>query len=150
MDEKAYSQLEEVVRLFQEHGLQELVVEEGGLKVHLRSAPVRSGPATRPRRRAAARRPEKAQALQKTDRTVAIRSPLIGTFYRSPASDAPAFVELGGAVEQGETVGIVEAMKVFNEIKAEWSGRAVAIPADNGKLVQAGEPLIILELSDGQ
>ncbi|NIR03674.1 MAG: acetyl-CoA carboxylase, biotin carboxyl carrier protein, partial [Gemmatimonadales bacterium] len=51
--------------------------------------------------------------------------PLIGVFYRSPAPDAPPFVEIGDTVEEGQTVCIVEAMKVFNEIKAEWRGRVV-------------------------
>ena len=54
-------------------------------------------------------------------------------------------------VEEGQTVCVVEAMKVFNEIKAEWSGRVVAIPAQNAALVQAGEPLIVLEFAlDGE
>jgi acetyl-CoA carboxylase biotin carboxyl carrier protein len=70
---------------------------------------------------------------------------LIGLFYRSAAPDAPPFVEVGDVVEEGQTVCIIEAMKVFNEINAEWSGRVVAIPAEDGKLVQAGEPLVVLE-----
>jgi biotin carboxyl carrier protein len=54
-------------------------------------------------------------------------------------------VEIGHIVEEEQTVCIVEAMKVFNEIKAEWRGRVIAIPAENGKLVQAGDPLVVLE-----
>lgn len=76
---------------------------------------------------------------------MAVRSPLIGVFYRAPSADAPPYVEIGDLVEEGQTVCIVEAMKVLNEIKAEWRGRVVAVPAENGKLVQAGEPLVVLE-----
>ena len=81
---------------------------------------------------------------------MAVRSPLIGVFYRAPALDSPPFVEIGDLVSEGQTVCVVEAMKVFNEIKAEWRGRVVAIPGQNGSLVQAGDPLIVLEFPDGQ
>ena len=53
-------------------------------------------------------------------------------------------------VEEGDTVCIVEAMKVFNEIKAEWNGRVIAVPAENGQLVQTGDPLVVLEFLDGE
>ncbi len=75
---------------------------------------------------------------------MAVRSPLIGVFYEAPAPDAVPFVEVGDVVAEGQTVCIIEAMKVFNEIKAEWRGRVVAIPAENGALVQAGDPLVVL------
>jgi acetyl-CoA carboxylase biotin carboxyl carrier protein len=81
---------------------------------------------------------------------VAVRAPLIGVFYRAPAPEAPPFVEIGDLVEEGETVCIVEAMKVFNEIKAEWRGRVVALPVENGSLVQAGDPLVVLEFLEGE
>lgn len=81
---------------------------------------------------------------------MAVRSPLIGVFYRAAAPDSPPFVEIGDLVSEGQTVCIVEAMKVFNEIKAEWRGRVAAIPAQNGSLVQAGDPLIVLEFLDSQ
>jgi len=142
----ARNRLEALLRLFQEHSLDELLIEEGEMKVHLRSrradAPAPPGPApvTPP---PAPARPSVPQP-ERRQRTVAIRSPLIGVFYRSSALDAPAFVDIGDYVEEGQTVCIVEAMKVFNEIKAEWRGRVVAIPAQSGKLVQAGEPLVVL------
>lgn len=73
-----------------------------------------------------------------------ITSPLVGTFYRSPSPDAPPFVEVGDQVEAGQTVCIVEAMKVFNEITADRPGTVIAIPAQNGQLVQVGQPLVVL------
>jgi oxaloacetate decarboxylase alpha subunit len=135
-------------RLFREQGLIELLVEDSSCKVHLR----RDAPAARPAG-AAARAPRQASRARPwagRGRTVAVRSPLVGVFYRAPAPEAPPFVEVGDMVSEGETVCIVEAMKVFNEIKAEWPGRVVAIPAQTGALVQAGDPLVVLEFVDRQ
>lgn len=73
-----------------------------------------------------------------------IASPLIGIFYRSSSPDQPTFVEVGDTVEVGQIIGIIEAMKVFNEITADRAGTVVAIPAENGKLVQVDQPLVIL------
>jgi len=145
MASDALEQLDALLRLFRQYGLEELIVEEGGMKVHLsaRRDGAPSPPAPAIVRRQAS---DRASGPRRgPGRTVAVRSPLIGTFYRAPSPDAPPFVELGDVVEEGQTVCIVEAMKVFNEIKAEWRGRVVAIPAEDGKLVQAGEPLVVLE-----
>ncbi|NBQ64623.1 MAG: acetyl-CoA carboxylase biotin carboxyl carrier protein [Verrucomicrobia bacterium] len=70
-----------------------------------------------------------------------INSPMVGTFYSSPAPDAPAYVEVGTAVNTETVVCIIEAMKVMNEIKAEMSGTIVEILAENGKPVEFGKPL---------
>jgi len=144
MDHEAYEQVEALLRLFRQHGLTELTIQEGAFKLRLgrgekdETSVPRSAAPTRP---AAGPSPRHAGK----GRTVAVRSPLIGVFYRSPAPDADPFVDLGDVVTEDQTVCIVEAMKVFNEIKAEWRGRVVAIPAENGALVQAGDPLIVLE-----
>jgi acetyl-CoA carboxylase biotin carboxyl carrier protein len=121
-----------------------LAVEDGEFKLQLRRATRASGArAALPRAGQASRRAKGRGRKQK--RTVAVRSPLIGVFYRAAAPDAVPFVAIGDVVSEGQTVCIVEAMKVFNEIKAEWQGRVVAIPAENGTLVQAGDPLLVLE-----
>jgi acetyl-CoA carboxylase biotin carboxyl carrier protein len=73
---------------------------------------------------------------------IAIVAPLTGVFYGSPSPSSPAFVELGDTVQAGQVVCIVEAMKVFNDIKSEISGTVTAIVAQNGNLVQKGEALI--------
>ena len=70
-----------------------------------------------------------------------INSPMVGTFYSSPAPDAPAYVEVGSMVNAETVVCIIEAMKVMNEIKAEMSGTIVEILAENGKPVEFGKPL---------
>ena len=150
MDQHDRHQLEALLRLFQERGLDELLVEDGSFKVHLRRDEHASRPPDpeRPIRRGRERpRPAPPPEPKRRARTVAVRSPLIGIFYRSPSPDSASFVEIGDRVVEGQTVCIVEAMKVFNEIKAEWSGRVAAIPAETGKLVQAGEPLIVLEFA---
>ncbi len=70
-----------------------------------------------------------------------VTSPFVGTFYRSPSPDAPAFVEVGSVVRPGQTLCIIEAMKLMNEIEAELSGTIVEIYAQNGKSVEFGQKL---------
>ena len=70
-----------------------------------------------------------------------VTSPFVGTFYRSPSPDAPAFVEVGSVVRPGQTLCIIEAMKLMNEIEAELSGTVVEIYAQNGKAVEFGQKL---------
>ncbi len=149
MNDEAYNQIETLFRLFRDRGLTELRVEDGDVKLHLCRA--RRDARPEPNARALSEVTQSLAPRRRTagGRTVAVRSPLIGVFYRSPAPDAPPFVEIGDTVEKGQTVCIVEAMKVFNEIKAEWRGRVVAVPAEDGSLVQAGEPLLVLEFLDG-
>ena len=76
---------------------------------------------------------------------VEIASPMAGTFCRSPAPGEPAFVNEGDRVTQGQTIGIIEAMKLMNEIEAEVSGTVVKITADNGKPVTPGQTLIVIK-----
>lgn len=69
----------------------------------------------------------------------------MGVFYRSPAPGAPAFIEVGDTIAKDQPIGTIEAMKVFSEVLADRAGRVVAIPAENGKLVQPGDALVLLE-----
>lgn len=75
----------------------------------------------------------------------AIKSPMVGTFYRSSSPGAPAFVEIGSQVKEGDTVCIIEAMKILNEIEADKSGTVTQILAENGQAVEYGQPLFIIE-----
>lgn len=77
--------------------------------------------------------------------TVAIKSPMIGTFYRSPSPDADSFVNVGDRIEKGQVVCIVEAMKLFNEIEAEVSGTIVKVVADNASPVEYDQDLFLVE-----
>jgi acetyl-CoA carboxylase biotin carboxyl carrier protein len=74
-----------------------------------------------------------------------IKSPMVGTFYRSPSPGAKSFVELGDAVKEGQPVCIIEAMKIMNEIESDTSGKVVRILCENGQAVEFGQPLFIVE-----
>ena len=76
-----------------------------------------------------------------------ITAPLTGVFYRSPSPQAPAFVQVGSVVAAGDVIGLIEAMKLFNEIRSAKSGTVRRIVADSGQLVRAHQPLIELDLA---
>ena len=71
-----------------------------------------------------------------------VTSPMVGTFYRAPAPDSPSYVEVGQQVNEGDTIGIVEAMKMMNQIESEFSGVVEAILVEDGKPVEFGQPLV--------
>jgi acetyl-CoA carboxylase biotin carboxyl carrier protein len=73
-----------------------------------------------------------------------LRSPMVGTFYASPNPDSPAFVKVGQTVKAGETLAIIEAMKMFNQIEADIAGTIVAVLASNGQPVEFDEPLFVI------
>jgi len=75
----------------------------------------------------------------------AVKSPMVGTFYRSSSPGAPAFVEVGSKVSEGDTLCIIEAMKILNEIEADKSGTVTQILGENGQAVEYGQPLFIIE-----
>jgi acetyl-CoA carboxylase biotin carboxyl carrier protein len=73
-----------------------------------------------------------------------VRSPMVGTFYTSPSPDKPAFVTVGQVVKAGETLGIIEAMKMFNPIEADASGTVLAVVGENGQPVEFDQPLFVI------
>ncbi|SCK41896.1 acetyl-CoA carboxylase biotin carboxyl carrier protein [Variovorax sp. HW608] len=75
----------------------------------------------------------------------AVKSPMVGTFYRSSSPGAPAFVEIGSQVKEGDTLCIIEAMKILNEIEADKAGTITQILGENGQAVEYGQPLFIIE-----
>ena len=74
-----------------------------------------------------------------------VKSPMVGTFYRSASPGAKPFVEIGSAIKEGETICIIEAMKILNEIEADKTGTVVQILTDNGEAVEYGQPLFVIE-----
>ncbi len=74
-----------------------------------------------------------------------VKSPMVGTFYRAANPEAPSFVEVGSRIEAGETLCIIEAMKLLNEIEADKSGTVTAVLVDNGQPVEFGQPLFVIE-----
>ena len=89
--------------------------------------------------------PAPPEAASTPSTTVAITSPMVGTFYRAPAPDADPYVEVGDRVEVGQTVCIVEAMKLMNEIEAEVRGKIVKVLVENMQPVEYGQQLFLLE-----
>jgi acetyl-CoA carboxylase biotin carboxyl carrier protein len=73
-----------------------------------------------------------------------VRAPMVGTFYASPAPDKPAFVSVGQAVKQGETLGIIEAMKMFNPIEADVAGTVVKVMVESGQPIEFDQPLFVI------
>ena len=84
--------------------------------------------------------PEAARAEYAT-----VNAPLTGVFYRSPTPQAPPFIQVGGSIAQGDVIGLIEAMKLFNEIRSTASGKVRRILIENGQLVRAHQPIIELE-----
>jgi acetyl-CoA carboxylase biotin carboxyl carrier protein len=74
-----------------------------------------------------------------------VKSPMVGTFYRSASPGAKAFVEIGSQVKEGETVCIIEAMKILNEIESDKTGTVTQILCENGQAVEYGQPLFVIE-----
>ena len=126
---------------FEKSGLSELVFKKNGEEVCLKKTP----PAQAAFPHLTAAHETRAQAVEPQGRhapdTEIIRSPLVGTFYRAAAPDAPPFVEKGDTVKKGKPLCILEAMKLMNEFQAEFDLEIVAILVDNGKMVEFGAPL---------
>ena len=89
--------------------------------------------------------PINGSAAEPAQRGQPIKSPMVGTFYRAPSPEASAFVEVGQRVEAGQTVCIIEAMKILNQIEAESSGVVTAILIENGQPVEFDQPMMLIE-----
>ncbi|MCP1771760.1 acetyl-CoA carboxylase biotin carboxyl carrier protein [Neisseria perflava] len=147
--------LKKLIDLVEESGIAEIEVTEGEEKVRITRAtaaqPVvyaaaapAAAPVAAPASAAAAPAPA-APTATGSDLSNAQKSPMVGTFYRAPGPNTPAFVEVGQSVKAGDTLCIIEAMKLMNEIEAEKSGTVTAILVENGSPVEYGEPLFIIE-----
>ncbi|EPH7894106.1 TPA: acetyl-CoA carboxylase biotin carboxyl carrier protein [Neisseria gonorrhoeae] len=147
--------LKKLIDLVEESGIAEIEVTEGEEKVRITrtiaaaAAPVYAAPVpaaapavTPAAAPVAASAPAAAPAAR--DLSDAQKSPIVGTFYRAPGPNAAAFVEVGQQVKAGDTLCIIEAMKLMNEIEAEKSGTVKEILVENGTPVEFGEPLFII------
>lgn len=133
--------LDRLVALLRDSGLREIEFEEGDVRIHL----VKDGaiPPPLPAAAAIAATPEPASPQDH-----AIVAGLTGTFYRSSSPESPPFVEIGHRVEEGQTIALLEAMKMLNPIEADRAGRVVSIAAENGALVTRGALLFRLVTDD--
>jgi acetyl-CoA carboxylase biotin carboxyl carrier protein len=144
--------LKKLIDLVQECGIAELEITEGEEKVKIVKGGVVTVAGAQPVAVAAA--PAGAPAAAPTAASAVepepgqeghvVKAPMVGTFYRSPSPDAKPFVEVGAAVKEGDTICIIEAMKLMNEIEADASGVVKAILVENGQPVEYGQPLFIL------
>ncbi len=133
-----------LAELLNETGLSEIEIEQKGLRIRIaRNIMVAAAVAAPPPVIAAAAAPPAAKEADEHPGT--LKSPMVGTAYRAPEPGAPAFVEVGSVVKQGDTVLIIEAMKTMNHIPAPRPGTVKAVLVENGQPVEFGEPLIIIE-----
>jgi acetyl-CoA carboxylase biotin carboxyl carrier protein len=154
-----FEQLKQILGLVREHELAEFEIEQNGLRLKIRKGAGTSPDATPvpmvPAAGAADPGPPPAlqaapggRALPATGdgelELAVIKSPIVGTFYRSAEPGAPAFVEIGSAVKKGQVLCIIEAMKLMNEIESEYDGEIAAVYVENGHTVQYGERLFAI------
>lgn len=151
--------IKQLISIIEANGLTELAVEEEGLSITIRAEPdveprMVTTPVTEVSVGLECQVPDMDDSSMGVDVPVddetqlfRIESPMTGVFYRTPAPDQPHYVEVGDEIEVGQTIGLIEAMKVFSEVPSEVSGIVVDIPAPSGKLVQSGDVLVVVDTS---
>jgi acetyl-CoA carboxylase biotin carboxyl carrier protein len=152
-------QIQDLIRFVSKSGVNEVSIEQENFKITIKTneAPTyvsASIPAPQPLAAAAAPQPTlpaatapaaEAAPVADTSNLITVRSPMIGTFYRSSSPDKPLFVNVGDEINTGSVLCIIEAMKLFNEIESEVSGRIVKILVDNASPVEYDQPLFLVE-----
>lgn len=149
-------ELKELITIFEEADITELEVEREGVKIRLKkgrekesptitlAAPPLISPSEIPRVTPALAEKEEKKA-EAGEGLIKIEAPMVGTFYRAASPEAAPFVEEGTAIEKGQVVCIIEAMKLMNEIKAEIKGKVKKILVENGHTVEYGQALFLIE-----
>ena len=152
-------EIKELIKLVSEAGVSEVEVERGDFKIAIKkveekvivqsTAPVMQQPVLMQAPVAAAPVAQAAPVApvvnEHASNLITIKSPMIGTFYKTPSPDKPAFVNIGDEIKPGKVLCIVEAMKLFNEIESEVSGRIVKILVENASPVEYDQPLFLVE-----
>jgi len=150
--------LNQVIKIMDKGDLAELLYEDGGIKIQLKKRGAFSASTVIPQvmqaapamvqvssaEAASSTAPAKPKPEDNPNASV-VKSPMVGTFYRSPTPEAPPFINIGDSVEPGKTLCIIEAMKIMNEIKCEVKGKVKEIIAENAQAVEYNQPLIIIE-----
>ncbi|WP_143307738.1 acetyl-CoA carboxylase biotin carboxyl carrier protein [Chitinophaga vietnamensis] len=159
-----FKQIQELVKMINKSNISELSIEQDKFKITIKQkdnevqqvitvpaavAPVQAvapvAPAAAPVAPAAPAATPAAPAAPKADNLITIKSPMIGTFYRSAGPDKAPFVNVGDEVASGKVVCIIEAMKLFNEIESEVSGKIVKVLVDDASPVEYDQPLFLVE-----
>jgi acetyl-CoA carboxylase biotin carboxyl carrier protein len=144
--------IERLIKVLDESGVDSLEIERGGTRVKLCKTPIGDGapvsfmaPSMAPAVAPAAAPPPAAEtdseASAPASHLIEVTAPMVGTFYQSPAPDAPPYVESGSRVKPGDTLCIIEAMKLMNELESEVSGTVVEICVENAQPVEFGQVL---------
>ncbi len=151
-DEVNLNEIKELIKMLGETDITELHLESAGVKVAIKkgsagmqatTGPVEVG--TGETKVVEAEKVAKAEEVKQNANLVPISAPMVGTFYRRPAPDAPNFIELGQTVKEGQAVCIIEAMKLMNEIESEVAGKIVEVLVEDGQPVEYGQTLFLVE-----
>lgn len=159
-----FKQVQELIKLINKSNIGEVTIEEKGFRLTIKqkeepvqqliAAPVQTqaiaSPQSFPQATTAQPVAEKAKpaepvAVPASDNFITIKSPMIGTFYRSSSPDKPAFVSVGDEIDLGKVVCIIEAMKLFNEIESEVKGKIVKVLVEDATPVEYDQPLFLVE-----
>ena len=153
-------EIKEMLQLMAEHGLTEMEIEKDGLKIKLKKSPsgkiiaeeMREGPSlvvpmpvSGESHFGAPVSTQSARAAQEAANITVVKSPMVGTFYSSPAPDQPPYVSDGQKVKEGDVLCIIEAMKLMNEIKCETSGTVAEVLVQNGQPVEFDQSLFRIQ-----
>ncbi|MFH0855174.1 MAG: acetyl-CoA carboxylase biotin carboxyl carrier protein [Candidatus Omnitrophota bacterium] len=144
-------EIKEMVNLMNENDLLELEVEKDGMRIRLKKTQIGAegfnGPIVVERQAAvnAGAKQAAEPAKEALAKTIEVRSPMVGTFYRAPSPEASPFVEVGQNIEPGQVICIIEAMKLMNEIKAEIRGKILEILIDNAEPLEFGQAIFLIE-----
>jgi acetyl-CoA carboxylase biotin carboxyl carrier protein len=153
------TQIQELIKFVSKSGVSEVAIEQKDFKITIKAQDSKTKvqeviqvamPAAAPAPAAIAAPAPAAPAAptaapEVKGNTIEIRSPMIGTFYRSPSPDKPAFIEVGAVIKPGSTVCVIEAMKLFNEIESEISGTIVKVLVNDSTPVEYDQPLFLVE-----
>jgi acetyl-CoA carboxylase biotin carboxyl carrier protein len=155
-----FKQIQELIKMINKSNIGEVTIEEKGFRLTIKqkeevvqqfvNAPMQTQPVTQPVITQSANTTTPAVEKQRPSEPVAsnlitIKSPMIGTFYRSSSPDKPALVSVGDEIEVGKIVCIIEAMKLFNEIESEIKGKIVKVLAEDASPVEYDQPLFLVE-----
>lgn len=158
-----YKQIQELIKTINKSSISELSIEEGTFKITIKQdfsgqpqyvmapqpshAPQQVMHYAPPAAETAAPAPAKStpQPTESKSNEIIIKSPMIGTFYRSPSPDKPVFANVGDEIKKGQVLCIIEAMKLFNEIESEMNCRIIKVMADDTTPVEYDQPLFIVE-----
>jgi acetyl-CoA carboxylase biotin carboxyl carrier protein len=145
-------EIKEMINLMNENGLVELEIEKDGMRIRLKKTTsgteALSGPIMVERERISEGllQHQISQAAKDISvKTIEIKAPMVGTFYRAPSPEVPPYTEVEQIVESGQVICIIEAMKLMNEIKSEIKGKILEILVDNAEPVEFGQPMFLIE-----